>query len=123
MDSEFKSPAPIRPNDLPQIAVEILDALAKQPLASEIVIGGGIALKHYANYRPTQDIDAWWKSAGNPEASNQIRAAMEMVASSLTRIENQRPLESIPTSERAEAAKKRAWFRDVFLHPEGRESR
>ena len=69
----------VKPTTLPEIAEELLTSLAKQPLSTEIVLGGGIALKHYADFRPTQDIDAWWRMDFNPEAVGQFAIAVQDV--------------------------------------------
>lgn len=53
---------PQRPATLHPFAAEILAALATDPAASEVVLGGYFALKHYLDYRETHDIDAWWRS-------------------------------------------------------------
>jgi hypothetical protein len=71
---------PIRPKSLPEIAEQLLARISKEALACEIVIGGGIALKHYADFRPTQDIDAWWRSTRNLEALQQISKAVAEIA-------------------------------------------
>ena len=59
---------PQRPTTLPLLAEAILAALSDEPLAGEIVLGGGVALKHYDDFRPTQDIDAWWCETRDAEA-------------------------------------------------------
>ena len=43
-------------------AEKVLSLLAGKIEASEIVLGGYFALQHYAAYRRTHDIDAWWKT-------------------------------------------------------------
>ena len=72
---------PVVPPSLPKIAHQLLARISKEPLAGEIVIGGGIALKHYVDYRPTQDIAAWWRAERNSEAFDQIVASVSDVAS------------------------------------------
>jgi hypothetical protein len=53
--------APQRPSNLHPLTEELLDRLKEHPEASEIVIGGGVALSHYSEHRNTFDLDAWWK--------------------------------------------------------------
>lgn len=57
------SPLPKPPSRLGPFAREVLEFLAGHDEAAEIVIGGGIALAHYVDYRDTFDLDAWWAVA------------------------------------------------------------
>src|SRR4051812_21629165 len=57
-------------------AEKVLSYLAGKPGAGEIVLGGYFALQHYADYRRTQDIDAWWKTRAVPASEEVIREAM-----------------------------------------------
>ena len=63
--SRFNNPSPVEPGGLPPLAVQILTAISRAPWASRIILGGGIALKHYADFRETCDIDAWWNGAAD----------------------------------------------------------
>jgi hypothetical protein len=72
--------APQRPSNLHPLAEELLDLLKDHPEASEIVIGGGVALSHYSEHRDTFDLDAWWKSQPKPETIEPVRAAMKQIA-------------------------------------------
>jgi hypothetical protein len=58
---------PTPPANLNPYARELLDALAGHPEAAQIVLGGGVALSHYLEYRTTVDVDAWWRAEANPE--------------------------------------------------------
>lgn len=71
---------PTAPDDLPDIALDILKRLGDRPEAREIVLGGGIALKHYLNARPTQDIDAWWRTGVRQETLTTVEAVVRDVA-------------------------------------------
>ena len=71
---------PQRPTTLPLLAEAILAALSDEPLAGEIVLGGGVALKHYDDFRPTQDIDAWWRETRDAEAMARFREVLDTVA-------------------------------------------
>ncbi len=75
-----QGPIPVRPATLPELADLILTRLALDALSSEIVIGGGIALKHYADFRPTQDLDAWWRERRLDGVASCIQAAIEEVS-------------------------------------------
>ena len=57
---------PKRPATLSELAEATLDALTREPLSANVVLGGGIALKHYDDFRQTQDVDAWWRDAPEP---------------------------------------------------------
>lgn len=72
---------PKRPETLPEIAEATLEALSKEPLSENVILGGGIALKHYDDFRATQDIDAWWKGAREDDAFARFRALLDAVAS------------------------------------------
>ena len=61
-------------------AESVLSFLAGKPEAAEIVLGGYFALQHYADYRRTHDIDAWWKTRAIPASEQAIREAMHQLA-------------------------------------------
>jgi len=46
----------------------LLESLTGQSEAAEIVIGGGVALSHYLQYRDTVDLDAWWRAEPRADA-------------------------------------------------------
>ena len=71
---------PTPPKSLNPYARELLDALAGHPEAAEIVLGGGVALSHYLEYRGTVDLDAWWRGAVSPEARQLAIGATQAVA-------------------------------------------
>jgi hypothetical protein len=50
-----KTPVPKRPASLPELTEMVLSALSGQPFSENIILGGGVALKHYDDFRPTQD--------------------------------------------------------------------
>ena len=56
------------------LALDILNRLGQYEAASRLEIGGGICLWHYAPYRLTNDVDAWWE-----EPHEQSQAAIEQV--------------------------------------------
>jgi hypothetical protein len=70
-----------KPPSLNPLADEILKRLSTYPEASEIVLGGYFALQHYADYRLTRDIDAWWHTRASRPAEDAIRRVMTEVAS------------------------------------------
>lgn len=69
-----------KPSHIDPLADQVLELLAGAPEAGEIVIGGYLALQHHLDYRPTHDIDAWWRTRASPTAERAIRSAMEKVA-------------------------------------------
>ena len=75
------TPRPIPPSSLSSYAREILDLLANNPAAAQIVLGGGVALAHYLDYRETHDLDAWWASGPTAEAERMLSDVMQAVAS------------------------------------------
>jgi hypothetical protein len=71
----MKKPVAIDPR-----AEKVLSLLAGKDEASEIVLGGYFALQHYADYRRTHDIDAWWKTMAVAASEQAIREAMQQLA-------------------------------------------
>ncbi len=68
------------PRRLNVLAREILDELFAQPAAAALILGGGVALQHYCEYRDTRDIDAWWATMPTFEAEQLVTAVMDKVA-------------------------------------------
>jgi len=71
---------PIPPTNLSVYAREVLDLLASHPAAADIVLGRGVALAHYLNYRDTHDLHAWWTSGPTPAADQLLGEVMQAVA-------------------------------------------
>ncbi|NDC53129.1 MAG: hypothetical protein EBZ74_02280 [Planctomycetia bacterium] len=71
---------PVPPSRLCGYAREVLELLAGHAAAAEIVIGGGVALSHYVEYRDTFDLDAWWATAPTSSARELMGRAMHTVA-------------------------------------------
>jgi hypothetical protein len=71
---------PKRPQDLHPLAAAMLQELQEQPGAADIVLGGGVALKHYLDLRPTNDIDAWWRTTPKSDTLEAIRNAAQAVS-------------------------------------------
>ena len=72
----MNKPAAINPR-----AEKVPSLLAGKSEASEIVLGGYFALQHYAAYRRTHDIAAWWKTRAVAACKGQvIREAMQQLA-------------------------------------------
>lgn len=71
---------PTTPKNLNPLARELLERLAGHPEAAEIVLGGGVALSHYLEYRDTVDVDAWWKTEQRTEVMTFIEGCMKSLA-------------------------------------------
>lgn len=71
---------PTRPANVDPLGAEILEGLRGSSESGEIVLGGYFALKHYLDYRPTHDIDAWWRTTRRAATLDRIRAVMRKVA-------------------------------------------
>jgi Nucleotidyl transferase AbiEii toxin, Type IV TA system len=76
------TPVADKPRNLDPLADRVLISLAARPEAAEIVLGGYFALQHYADYRSTHDIDAWWRTQPSATTEADIRAVMEEIATS-----------------------------------------
>ncbi len=74
----FSRPTP--PSQLHSLAREILDLLRDKPAAAALVLGGGVALQHYCEYRETRDIDAWWNPRPSHETEALLTEALSIVA-------------------------------------------
>lgn len=68
------------PQNLNPFSRELLESLAGHAEAAEIVLGGGVALSHYLEYRQTVDLDAWWRASPRPEVLAFVEKAMQALA-------------------------------------------
>ena len=75
------TPLPKPPGNLHPLSRELLESLAGHAKAAEIVIGGGVALSHYLEYRPTVDLDARWHGEPRADVVAFLEAAMQALAS------------------------------------------
>ena len=71
---------PKSPQDLNPFSRELLESLAGHAEAPEIVIGGGVALSHYLEYRCTVDLDAWLRTSPRPEVLSFVENCMKALA-------------------------------------------
>ena len=69
-----------KPRNLDPLAEKELESLAGRSEAAEIVLGGYFALQHYAGYRSTRDIDAWWRTHSAAATEAAVRAVMGEIA-------------------------------------------
>ena len=66
-----------RPSKLPEYAEVCLDALANSGLGHKLSLGGAVGLMHYFEYRPTNDVDAWWVNGVTDDERRQIIGLLE----------------------------------------------
>ncbi len=71
---------PKPPKNLNPLARELLESLAGHAEAAEIVLGGGVALSHYLEYRDTVDLDAWWRTEPSDAACALVQQCMMELA-------------------------------------------
>lgn len=71
---------PQTPKNLNLLARELLESLAGHPEAAEIVLGGGVALSHYLEYRDTVDVNAWWRVQPEPAVFVLVEQCMKSLA-------------------------------------------
>lgn len=76
----MKDVPPRVPQSLHPLAREILEGLQGHPEARAIVLGGGVALQHYLDYRTTVDLDAWWGEGARPDVESLLRRVLAAVA-------------------------------------------
>ena len=80
---------PARPRHTPKYAELCLEAVTRSDLGNRISIGGAFGLLHYHDYRPTDDVDAWWETAATAEDRQRvvdvIHEALETVGAVRTR--------------------------------------
>lgn len=75
------APSPRAPDSLHPLSRELPETLAGHDEAAEIVIGGGVALSHYLDYRTTVDLDAWWWTDPRADVLALLEGAMQAIAS------------------------------------------
>ncbi len=63
---------PVRPRHTPEYAELCLEAVTRGGLGDRISIGGAFGLLHYHDYRPTDDVDAWWEASATEEERQQV---------------------------------------------------
>jgi hypothetical protein len=72
---------PKTPSRLAPLTASLLQLVAEKPWASHLVIGGGVALAHYIEYRPTFDADFWWvENLSAPEKDATVAALAELLS-------------------------------------------
>lgn len=78
---------PTKPTNLPALAEAVLTAIQDEPWAGCLVLGGGVALAHYLQYRTTVVADCWWEentaSAQKAEVVTMLKKALGQAAQRL----------------------------------------
>ncbi|MEZ4661934.1 MAG: nucleotidyl transferase AbiEii/AbiGii toxin family protein [Caldilineaceae bacterium] len=70
--SSIQPGPPQKPTHIPEHAEICLNALVAHGLGNKISLGGAFALLHYLDYRPTNDVDAWWDVAATIAEREQV---------------------------------------------------
>jgi len=68
--------APRVPKEVSPFALACINALAVEGLGRYLSIGGAFGLAHYHEYRPTHDLDAWWRQPVSREHRELIVAQL-----------------------------------------------
>ena len=68
---------PSKPDNLPPLAEAVLTAIQDEPWAGSLVLGGGVALAHYLQYRTTVDADCWWEENTPREQKAEVVAGVK----------------------------------------------
>ncbi len=68
---------PHRPQQISEHAEACLQALSAQGLGKTISLGGALGLAHYYEYRPTNDVDAWWMPEVTGKERQQVVQAIQ----------------------------------------------
>ena len=77
---------PQQPSQLSAYAQACLEALVKNNLADKISLGGALGLFHYLDYRPTNDVDAWWVESISDEQKRSILRLIETTLSAFGKV-------------------------------------
>lgn len=61
---------PKKPGNINALTARIIERIKNLPWAEKFVLGGGLALAHYLEFRPTNDADCWWEE-NTPETEKE----------------------------------------------------
>ena len=73
---------PRLPKDISPFARSCIDALAADGLGRHLSLGGAFGLAHYHEYRPTHDVDAWWRQPIKQEERDAVVRALTQALTS-----------------------------------------
>ncbi len=65
------------PKNIPEYAKVTLENLAARNLGDKFSLGGAFGLLHYHDYRPTHDVDAWWRNDVTAEEQETVLTVIE----------------------------------------------
>jgi hypothetical protein len=68
------------PANLNAFAAEVLDGLRGHRESQRIILGGGVALQHYLDFRSTVDLDAWWGGEDRDDTRRLLHRVLSEVA-------------------------------------------
>ncbi len=74
---------PKQPKEVSPFARACFDALAAGGLGRHLSIGGAFGLAHYHEYRPTHDVDAWWRQPVSRDEKDAVVSALTKALGSL----------------------------------------
>jgi hypothetical protein len=72
---------PQKPSHLSIYAQACLSALVQAGLADSISLGGALGLFHYLDYRPTNDVDAWWSDSATESNRRAVLQTLQFTLS------------------------------------------
>ena len=78
---------PSRPRHTPEYAELCLEAVARVGLGDKLSLGGAFGLLHYHDYRPTDDVDAWWESSASESDRQHVVAAIREALETVGRVQ------------------------------------
>lgn len=109
------------PSNLPPLGGELLELLRGQAAGRSFVLGGGVVLNHYHEFRPTHDLDAWWLAEADETAWAAARSAMQELARRHGLVFSERQWNETRSAELRAGNRKAFSFqvsiRDIMLDP------
>src|SRR5438309_1969607 len=112
---------PSRPTTLTPLIEAVLESLGREPLSANLILGGGVALKHYDDFRPTNEIHAWWAAGSSSPTLERLGVVLERVANAHGDELEHRKFGATDSFEFRKGGKKKFSFqiavRDVSLEP------
>ena len=70
---------PRQPHNINPLALAVIRRIQDLGWAPKMVLGGGLALAHYLEYRNTNDADCWWEENTTAEEKEIILAEIEKI--------------------------------------------
>lgn len=76
------SDQPEKPQHLSEYAILCLESLSRSGLVDRLSLGGAVGLMHYAEYRTTHDVDAWWTLSTSSQERQEVVELLEITLAS-----------------------------------------